>query len=161
MYFIGLDTALVTGIALYNSEMNYAGVMQRKGTPVEQLATIIAVISHLRLGWVDSSQIVLVMEKLHNFRNAVSTRSLLERYGYLKNSLLERGYQVQEVSPKEARSFLGVGGKEETFHLLKTRFQGTLFSSDHADALAIALYQASVQECHPDVDTLEIRNLTL
>lgn len=92
----------------------------------------------------DPTRQTYVIERLHHFRNAKTTRSLLERYGYLFYGLAERGYQVQEASTEAARKFLKVIGKQEAFDYLLPFFEGKYLSNHHTDALTLALYQASL-----------------
>lgn len=164
MYYMGLDTATTTGIAIYNTDNNIALVTLKKGSPIEQFIYIDVIVKTMfkfGRGHIDFTQIKFVFEELHNFRNAKTTRSLCERYGFLKYSLLKNSCQVSEIPPKMARSLLGLAGKKETFDFFSARYVGSMFSSDHADALAVALCQAHVDGFAIDLDTLRIRTLDL
>lgn len=135
--YVGLDTATVTGVAFWNPRMQVAAVVEFKGSPVEQLHSILGELPYKK------ADVVFVLEKLYNFRNAKTTRSLLERYGYLKYTLIERGFRVEEVHPRMARNFLKVATKEDVFRYFIPFYRGNLYlSSNHTDALAVALYQA-------------------
>lgn len=133
--YVGLDTATTTGLAVWFPTLQKALVSQCKGTPLKQL-------KHIQ-GYVffPTPEVVIAMESIHNFRNANVTRSLLERYGFLKYSLLAEGFRVEEIPPKMARRSLGVNSKREAYEYLSTFCTGKL-TDNHTDALAIALYQA-------------------
>jgi Holliday junction resolvasome RuvABC endonuclease subunit len=107
-----------------------------QGSPIEQGIVAFA------KGINPSYATTYVLERLHTFRNANTTRSLLERYGYLKYLLQSGGYRVEEVSPRMARKHLGLVEKEEVYEYFKKLYTGLRLTSHMTDALAVALYQA-------------------
>lgn len=143
--YIGLDTATTTGISLYIPKDNLSVVTLKKGNPIEQLDYILDRIN----GDFPKVGYTFVLERQHYFRNAKSIRSLVERYGYLKHSLLREGYRVEEVSPDAARKTLGVKGKQGAFDYLFDFYEGCNLTDDHTDALAVALHQAKEDGCTP------------
>lgn len=148
--YVGLDTATITGVAIWMPKTHRALVSQVKGTPIEQLIYIKEQLEAIR------GEVVVVMEQMHYFRNAKTIRSLVERYGYLKYTLLEAGYRVEEVAPRVARSHFGAAGKEEMFRLFMPYFDGTALTSNHTDALAVALKQACDDGENFNLEALEI-----
>lgn len=148
--YIGIDVANMCGIAYYNPDTHKAVVYEKKGTPVAQLGAINQVIKRHKG---DSVNIYFVLEKQFSFQNAVTTRSILERYGFLKWSLLACDFDVWEISPSSARNFLGVKynpytakeTKRKTHELLRSYVIDfpDAFSNNHSDALAVAMKQAN------------------
>lgn len=140
--YVGLDTAKWTGIAAWNPLVHAAEVVQVKGEPVEQLLFIS---QHILNYAAEHVEFIFVMEKQHNFRNATTARSLLERYGYLKYSLLSIGYEVREAGPHPVRKNICCKSKEETFRRFIPFYEGDVLTDNHTDALALALW-ASAQD---------------
>lgn len=152
--YIGLDTALVTGIALWYPTENLALVTDIKGNPLEQFHWIY----HL----IPSGELCLVLEKMVHFRNAKTTRSLLERYGFLKYSFLDRDFRVEEVHPGLARKFIGAKSKEDVKRYFWNReiACGVQPLSEHqADALTVALYQSHLEGCEIYYPELTLRKM--
>lgn len=137
--YVGLDTATVSGIAMWSPILHVGLVLQTKGTPTELLLCI----SELVLSKLNENiEPIFVLERQHNFLNANTARSLLERLGYIKYSLLSIGYTVHEAGTAEVRSFLKCKTKEETFRFFHPIYRGNALTDNHTDALALALYQA-------------------
>lgn len=136
--YVGLDVAEVMGIAIVPKlEDHISFVLSVKGNPVDQLNKLLQVI----LSTLDTDmEPIFVIEMLHHFRNKQTVRSLSERIGYLKHSLLAFGYQVREVGVSEARAAIGTKSKEETLMRFVPFYSGEELTSDHTDALAIALW---------------------
>lgn len=156
-YYIGLDTATVMGFAFLRTDNNWAFCHVINGNPIEQLKELRSYLS-TPAGLKETSSIVL--EKQHNFRNAISSRSLLERYGYLKYSLINEGWDVQEQSPKVVRKKLGfrtIDAKKDLF-MMMTHYVKRMpaFTTDQSDALAVALGQAIDDGYHFNWETLQI-----
>lgn len=143
-FYLGLDTATVTGIAVLLPGYR-AAVASVKGNPIQQLGVIGPLIIALMK---DFPQINISMEKQHNFFNADTARSLVERYGFIKWTLTGSGFVVNEVSPKPARKLLEVNSKEECFRKFCNYYKGTALTSDHTDALALCIFSAH-QEGYP------------
>lgn len=161
MYYLGLDTATVTGIALYNVKHNFVGVTLNKGTPIDLYTNVLNILTQMsRLG-VEQNKIAIVIEAQHFIRNAKTIRSLSERIGYVRFSLVVGGYRVVDIAPKVARRLLGTVDKQSTFQLLCSYYEGSMFSSDHADATAVALAQAKLDGYEIDISTLRIRTLII
>lgn len=154
--YIGLDTATLMGVAVWNPDRHIAVVTQNKGTPIEQLYFINQNVFGLMEETADCE---FVMEVLHNFRNAVTTRSLLERYGFLKWSLKAVQFEVEEVSPDMARSFLGTKEKEDTFRYFTKYFDGSMLTNNHTDALAVAIYQSTLDGYKFAPNRLKVRGV--
>lgn len=150
-YYMGLDTATTTGIALWIPGEQRALVSEITGDPNEQFDYIVGDACPD-----DDENVAFVMEQMHYFRNAKTIRSLVERYGYLKYSLLGLGYPVYEVAPSVARHHLGVKSKKETHSLFLPHFDGEKFTSNHSDALAVALKQACDDGENFRLEALEI-----
>lgn len=149
--YIGLDTATRMGVAIVQGEK--VGVMEIKGDPFTQWCA-------LRSLLMSCEPAALVFEKQHNFLNAKTTRNLLERYGFLKYSLLSLHYRVEEVSPKVARHALGVKTKQEMLQLLHPYYHGSRkFTDNHADAAAVALYQMCQDGGKINLECLQITHL--
>lgn len=135
--YIGLDTATVTGVAFYQPAFNIASVYETKGTPIEQWRFVnkkAFALKHLTINF--------VIEKQHNTLNMNTTRSLFERYGYIKWRFQEEGITLLEVSPKPARKVLNCKDKETLFRVCLPFLVGSHLTSNHTDALAVALYVA-------------------
>src|SRR5687767_8973013 len=151
--YIGLDTATVMEVAVWCPDTHIATVVQNKGTPVEQLFFI----NQYVFGYLeDGADNEFVMEKQHYFRNADTIRSLMERYGSLKWTLQSIGFTVNEISPDIARKFLGTKEKEDTFALFTKYFTGSMMTNNHSDALAVAIYQSTLDGYKFNINRLKI-----
>jgi hypothetical protein len=136
--YVGLDTAKVMGAAIWFPRQQKAWVEECKGSPLAQWKFIQDLLYP-----VPEEDVVFVFEKQHNFYNAKTTRSLLERYGFLKFSILgSTRCQVREVSPKVARAYLETSTKKETFRRFIPYFAGDYLTDNHTDALAVAIYES-------------------
>lgn len=131
--YVGLDTATVMGVAFYQPDFHVASVYEVRGTPLEQRRFICERAKE---------DMVYVFEKQHHFRNAVTARSLLERYGYLKWFLLDAKMLVREASPLPVRKLLGCKNKDTVHRIMMPFIVGMHLTSNHTDALAVALYAA-------------------
>lgn len=140
LHYIGLDVATMAGIAKWIPEINVAVVDEMKGTPNHQLQYIINSVLPPKEMAVET---IFVLEKPFHFQNANTTRSLLERYGFIKYSLLGFGYQVREPNLNSARAWLGVRDKQGVFdHYVPHLNSGRMLTSNHTDALLVAMYEA-------------------
>lgn len=141
MNYIGLDLATVSGIALYNPNNPEATVLEKKGDPVY--------LWNFLWGFTDGFRYMgdpytVVIEEIHDFRNAKTTRSLLERTGYIKYQFISLGVEVIMAGPSEVRSFFNVKGKQALFDYMREHVHESTpyFTSNHSDALALAIYGA-------------------
>lgn len=142
--YIGLDIATVTGIAIYLPENNKSKVVQYKGTPTQLLGFLQR---HIVWGYGNYKR-VFVLEEPHHFRNATTTKSLLERYGFIKYSLINHVILPVEVNLNSVRSYFRAKTKDEVHSYFLPMYQGKKkFTDNHSDALAVAIYQA-VQDGH-------------
>jgi hypothetical protein len=155
--FIGMDCAIVGGVACYDPNEHIALVTELKGTPLNHLQQINALLILLK-GWSLRDK-VFVFETLVHFRNAVTVRSLLERTGFLKWSLTGVGFETYDVDPNTARKFLGTGTKEATLKFFAPNFKGSFLTNNHTDALAIALYKANMDGYTPNFKQLKVERL--
>lgn len=137
--YLGLDVAQTTGIAYYSGDS--AKVTDVKGYPYNQFK-LIARLIRKRLEY--DEEVVVVMEQPVHFQNAKTTRDLLQRYGYLKWSLLHTGCKVLEVNLNSVRSFLKCRTKQSVFELMLDFYVGSRLTDDMTDALACCLYQAHI-----------------
>ena len=149
--YIGLDMATTTGIAVYYPEDNSVICYQHKGTPVE-LAVYISNVVHLvrdpnNILARSNTPIIFSAEKLHLVQNMNTVRSLCERYGYIKYSLIAAGYQVFENGPQPPRRFINKSlySKQHIFDLMRENFTGPFLTSNHTDAIAQAMFVAHSQ----------------
>jgi hypothetical protein len=125
-----------------------------KGTPIKQAEYIV---THLVAEPVLNIEPVFCLEMPHHFQNANTTRSLLERYGYIKNVLLGAGFKVREPNLNSARAWLGVKDKQAVLmHYIPYFAGGAILTSDHADALLMAQFQASKDGIEPKWEELKI-----
>lgn len=92
---VGLDIATSSGIALYDGEK--ICVTTFKGTPVELVDYIESIIPQ---------NSTVIIERHVHFLNANTTRSLLERLGYVKYSLIKNGHAVSDLFPGKGRKQL-------------------------------------------------------
>ena len=146
--YVGIDTAVVMGLAVYNSKAHTATVVEIVGTPIEQLTSI-------NTFGVQQDD-VIGFERLHVFVNAATIRNMSERLGFLKWALIMNGYQPKEVGPSEARALWSVKGKEGAQALLDPFAAPVRLTTNHADALLVALFLA--RSNHP---TLALDGLTI
>lgn len=136
---VALDVATSLGV-VYKHPNGKFYCTTYKGTPVQQLEMLLDVLGD------DVTTCLVIIEQLNDFMNANTTRSLLERIGYLKNSLLKVGADIKMVNAMSVRKYLGVKGKEG----VKELFSKYGLDSDQSDALAVMLYGL---ELSPDVLT--------
>lgn len=145
--YVGMDLATTAGVAVYIPITNQAIVFSAKAEPIDQfkrmLTSIQSISDHLRNGVDMRLDFLYCLERVHHFRNAKTSRSLIERYGFVKYALLMGEAKVVEVNLNSCRSWLKVKTKEENFMYYMPYYRGSMFTSDHADALTCALYQAS------------------
>lgn len=136
--YIGLDIATTTGIAIYNPMNFKAEVVQYKGEPVQLLGFLKTYVLHG--SYHDST---FVLELPSSFRNAIVTRSLLTRYGFIKYSLMDYNYLPVEVNLNSVRSYFQCKNKGEVKSYFKKMYRGKkTFTDNHSDALAVAIYQS-------------------
>jgi hypothetical protein len=155
--YLGLDTATVTGVALLNPVSNSAIVYETKGIPNLQYKFIDNLLKGIEVTCKAHVE-TIAMEELRNFRNAKVTRSLLGRYGFILWSLRGMGYEVQEIAPKVARAKLNFRDKESVFRGFIPYLTSSLpFTSNHADALALALYVALMDGYECKLESLKIK----
>lgn len=113
----------------YNSGIYHCTTYQ--GTPIEQLEML------KDFAGEDVEGAVIFYEQLNTFVNANTTRSLLERVGYLKNSLIKLGaLKVEPINAIAARNFLGCKDKKA----VGDAFKKWNLNQDEADAMAIFLF---------------------
>lgn len=128
---VGLDVAEKMGVvySVYGSGRYFTTVY--RGSPVEQLQMLEDVLGE------DVKGACIFYEELNTFVNANTTRSLLHRVGYLKNSLLKLGAErVEPVNAISARKFLGLPTKTEVGDF----FKPWGLTQDEADAMAVLLF---------------------
>lgn len=156
--YCGLDVATKLGIAVWNPLENVAHVTMVKGEPVDQIVRVLEV---ARVDWEDvrAPELVFVMEILPSFQNAHTTRSLLERYGYIKHTLKCTGFPVMEVNISSVRHNLGVSSKMQVFNYFLPHYKGKYLTTDHTDALAAAVFQSTVDLYPYDKDSLVIHDV--
>lgn len=130
-YIIGLDVATKCGVAVVNFSCKKITTLVYNGTPAMQLQSLLDLIGE------DWDNVLVKIESLQTFRNAVTTRSLLTRTGYLAYSLEKLGATIEYVSPSQARKNLGVKTKDEA-HKLFAHVEG--ITNDETDAIAVALF---------------------
>lgn len=136
MIYVGLDVAETMGVALWHPKEERAEVFEVKGLPYEQMEV-------LRKLEYDKRTHVFAIERLTHMRNANVVRSLHQRAGYLKFSLLKEGCMVNEVNINSVRHLLETKNKRETHDVFLDFYQGDFFTNNHSDALAAAIYQAN------------------
>lgn len=154
MNYIGLDIATVTGMALYRTESETIEVALNKGDPISQYARLNNFLESLDFR--DRHPVFLLEKPLH-FRNANTLRQLVERYGYIKHSLIHAGvYRVEELNLNSVRKHLQCRSKEEVFRFFVPLYLGDYLTSDHTDAAALCLYQAAVEGHTVDLNRLKV-----
>lgn len=158
--YVGLDMATVTGIAIYIPKEPIAIVHQYKGNPIEQLNTIKKLLNIYmttnNYKTISNYPYTFVIEELKTFRNAHTTRLLLEMTGYIRYSLVSLGYRVLEVAPSIVRSYLDTKTKQGTLDFFLPRYTGSNLTNNHTDALALAIYQAHADGHSEDLNSLQI-----
>lgn len=135
--YVGLDIATRTGIAWYETGSGVIKTHVVKGTPIDQWDFICELLSNL------DAKVEVVLEKPVYFRNAVTARSLIERYGYLKWQLMADYVPIIEVVPTQVRRFIGAKTKQGVLEML--RGDDTRITHDHADAAALVLFGMGVR----------------
>ena len=128
MIKIGLDIATSMGVCFYNGT-NFVCTTYT-GTPIEQLETLQDVVGE------DLKGAKIYIEQENTFRNANTTRSILHRVGYLKNSLEKIGAEIVMVNAMSARKHLGAKCKADVSGL----FSKFGLNSDESDALAVLMF---------------------
>lgn len=152
-HYIGLDLATLAGVAILYPG-NFAAVTVMKGNPIQQFMHVGSIVNGLKV-----PELSIVLEMPVDFLNANTTRSLLERYGFIKWNLIGSGFTPLEVRPKEARRVVGAKDKRSLFIKLKDNFKGHIFDSNMSDALALCIYAAAQDGYKVDWKQLEIHNL--
>jgi hypothetical protein len=158
LVYLGLDLATISGIALWHPFTHTAEVVQVKGDPIETFAFLARVIMPL-LG---KFQPTVCMEQSHHFINAKTTRSLLERYGFIKYSLMcnYKGMRIEEPNLNSIRASLGARNKKEMMGILATRYTGPYLTDNHTDALACCIYQSKEDGIPFTLGNLHIVSIT-
>lgn len=148
--YIGIDPAIVCGFAYYFPHSHEAHLFECEGNPIEQWEFLRELIEKC-----PTSE--LCIETPNHFRNAVTTRDLVGRYGYLKWSAYAFGFPIRDISMNSARHLLGCKTKEETKQTLKNGYKkGELKITDnHTDALAVAMYGAWLGGYHEMVSKVD------
>lgn len=137
LYYIGLDVAETMGVAIVDDQSDTHVVTSYKATPIRQLEYIIG---GLLRQFNSDDEPYFVIERMHHQRNMRTVQSLAQRIGYLKYSLLAFGFACIEVGTSEARSLLGAKNKVDTLDYFVPFYWGFNLTSDHTDALAVALW---------------------
>ena len=75
--------------------------------------------------------------------------------GYIEYSLIALGHKVTDVAP-ERESYSGTKDKQDTFMFSTSKFRGYALTSNHTDALAVALHDASKQGMDHRLDALQV-----
>lgn len=148
--YLGLDIAEDMGAALYFAHSQQAHVFEYNGTPVQQWKFVKTLIYY-------NPQTLVCMELMHHFRNAITTRSVFGRYGFIKWSSVEYGYTPREISHQVARSFVHAKGKRGVHVAFLSEYRGEKQLTDnHTDALAIAMFAAHLDGLLPEFKVPEI-----
>jgi hypothetical protein len=165
--YCGLDIATTMGVALWEPESHVALVTEVKGSPVEQYVYIYnnIILTNRKESYIerwvqveDINKIVFTLEQLAYFRNAKTTRSLLERLGYIKYSLLSVGQEVNEVTATVARRSFGVIKKHPIMKIFQDRTDMKL-TDNHTDALALVIHQSVQDRYKFDIEKITIKEL--
>lgn len=148
---ISLDIAEKMGVVYKTYGRDEFYVTTYKGSPVAQMQMLEDVLGEEIQG------AVVYYEELNTFVNAGTTRSLLHRAGYLKNSLLRLGAKsVEPINAMSARKFLGFKNKKEVADWFK-KFN---INGDEADAMVVMLYAlATPLELLTEESVICLRNL--
>lgn len=158
--YVGLDVAGTTGVSLFFPRQNEAICFSIKATPIEQIQEVIRnslrIKQQYNIQHEDNTDLLFCFEKVFHFRNAKTTRDLVERYGFMKYTLLHGRYRVVEVHLRSARSWLGVKSKQENLMHFVPHYMGSMLTSDHADATSCALYQAHLEGHTVDWSTFRL-----
>lgn len=101
-----------------------------KGTPIEQVEMLLDVLGD------DLSKCTVFIEQMNDFINANTVRSLLKRVGYIENSLVRRGADVQYFNAMSARKYVGAKKKADV-HKMFSKFG---LDADQSDAMAIMCF---------------------
>lgn len=136
--FIGLDIAQTMGVAVVTSDSPTILLAEVKGEPPEQEAVLAYLVSRYK----SSYRQHFILEMPSHFRNAKTTRSLIERYGYLKYTLVTYDMDVNEFSPPVIRSALGLPNrKRDVLQYFREMFPAyaQFLTDNHTDALATAI----------------------
>lgn len=149
--YVGLDIAETMGVAVWQPEIQRATVYEVKGNPVVQLIELGEQIL-IPLGEEDKP--LIAIELLTYLRNAKTTRSILERTGFLRHNLLNFGYTVEDVNLNTARRYLGTKSKFDTQEKFKHYLKS--ITDNHADALAVCIYISSIEGYSIDWNSLFI-----
>jgi hypothetical protein len=156
--YIGLDVATVTGISIYQPVWGQAKVTQFRGEPLQLFGFIKEYVLDPYLYYTK----VFVMELPNHFRNAATTRNLLERYGFIKYTLIDYGQNPVEVNLNSVRSYFRTKNKEEVKRYFKPHYKGKkAFTDNHSDALAVAIYQSVQDKYRYDPGTLKIEEMEI
>lgn len=129
---VALDVATNMGVVYKKGKQFFCTTYT--GSPIEQLEMLQDVLGE------DLAGVTVYMEQENTFRNANTTRSILHRVGYLKNSLERMGAEIKMVNAMSARKFLGVKGKEN----VKQLFSDFNLSGDESDALAVLMFGENI-----------------
>lgn len=127
---VSLDIATNMGVIYHQRDSGVYYATTYKGSPVEQLEMLLDVLGD------DVKGVSVFYEELNTFRNANTTRNILHRVGYLKNSLLADGAEFQPVNAVQARKFLGFKDKEA----VGKYFSAFGLNQDEADAMVVLLF---------------------
>lgn len=161
--YVGLDCAETMGVAYLRYDVErgpVAQVTEIVGTPLEQLKGINKLM--VREDTANTaSPLLFVFEQQHNFRNAITARSLLERQGFLKWTLTSLGFQVADVSPDVARKYLGTGSKGGTLQFFREISDDIKLTDNHTDALAVAVYRAYIDGLDLRPEAISLERITL
>lgn len=82
----------------------------------------------------------VIIEQENSFRNANTTRNILHRVGYIKNSLEKLGAVTHMANAMAARKFLGAKNKAD----VTAMFKPFGLTADEADAMAILCHQQAI-----------------
>jgi hypothetical protein len=148
--YVGLDVAKVMGLAWYDRVRHTATVVEVTGTPIEQFTSL------GMMALQDDDIVTFGLERLHVFVNAATIRNMSERQGFLKWTLITMGYTPKEVGPSEARALWSVKGKAGAPLMLNPFAGPMMLTTNHADALLVALFLA-----HRDDPTLVLYGLKI
>ena len=132
---VALDIAEKMGVVYHWVDSGVYNCTTYTGTPIRQMEMLEDVLGE------DVKGAVVVYEQLNTFVNANTTRSLLQRAGFLKNSLLRLGAGGAEpVNAIAARKFLGLKDKKAVGEF----FGRWKLNQDEADAMAILLFAQAI-----------------
>lgn len=138
-YIIGLDLANTSGIAVFDTVTKEVKVNVLKGNPLEQMSKIKSVM----YSFLSASQTTFVIEEHVYFKFRIAARSLMERIGFIKWSLIQDGFEVVQFFPYAARK-----------KMLKTHYLN--LDKDRKDALLLIHQYIESYEAFDDIQVLEI-----